>query len=101
MGMIYLGNSTYVDSDDMDDAVYAEFCKHRDNLRRYYEFKDNDSAISKGKIIGVDIPKLIAEAEDFIAIYFLDYDADWRFWNGEKDSKVDKIAYIIANNVEE
>lgn len=55
MSMIYLGNSTYFDTDDLDDWEYSEFCKHRENLRKYYKYKNDDNAILKGKMLGINI----------------------------------------------
>lgn len=95
MSMIYLGNSTYFDTDNLDDLEYSEFCKHRENLRKYYNKKDNSVAISKGKLLGIDIKKIISEAEDFILDNILGMS-----YIG-KDKEFQQAIFNIANNIEE
>lgn len=71
MSMIYIGNGAYLDTDELDNESYADFCKHRANLEKYYKYKDNESAKLKAKMIGVDIDKILDDAKTFLmyAIY--------------------------------
>lgn len=71
MSMVYVGNRTYIDTDELDNEGYAEFCKHMENLEKYYKYKDNESAKIKAKMLGVDIDKILDEARTFLmyAIY--------------------------------
>ena len=102
MSMIYLGNSAYFDTDDLDAWEYSEFCKHRENLRKYYDKKDNINAVLKGNMIGIDIKKLVSEAEDFVAVYLLGHHDAWRNLNSDRVKEdIDNTVYIIANDVEE
>jgi hypothetical protein len=91
MGMIYLGNQTYdkpdgtsyktptyIDSDDLSDEDYYNFCIHRDNLRKFYKLKDNENAITKANMLGINIQKLIEDAEDFVAVNLLYNESNWR-----------------------
>lgn len=95
MAMIYLGNSTYFDTDDLDDLDYSEFCKHRENLRKYYKYKDDDNAILKGKLIGIDIKEIIDKAEEFIFENIL----GMSYTN--KNKEFQQVMFNIANNMEE
>lgn len=95
MAMIYLGNSTYFDTDDLDDLDYSEFCKHRENLMKYYKYKDDDNAILKGKLIGIDIKEIIDKAEEFIFenILGMSYTS--------KNKGFQQVIFNIANDIEE
>lgn len=95
MAMIYLGNSTYFDTDDLDDLDYSEFCKHRENLRKYYKYKDDDNAILKGKLIGIDIKEIIDKAEEFIFENILGMSYT------DKNKEFQQVMFNIANNIEE
>lgn len=95
MAMIYLGNSTYFDTDDLDALDYSEFCKHRENLRKYYKYKDDDNAILKGKLIGIDIKEIIDKAEEFIFENILGMS-----YIGE-NKEFQQVIFNIANNMEE
>lgn len=95
MSMIYLGNSTYFDTDDLDDWEYSEFCKHRENLRKYYKYKNDDNAILKGKMLGINIKEMIDKAEEFIVENILGYS-----YMG-KNNEFQQIIFNIANDIEE
>lgn len=94
MSMIYLGNSTYFDTDDLDDWEYSEFCKHRENLRKYYKYKDDDNAILKGKMLGINIKEMIDKAEEFIVENILGYS-----YMG-KNNEFQQAIFNIANDIE-
>ena len=94
MSMIYLGNSTYFDTDDLDDWEYSEFCKHRENLRKYYKYKDDDNAILKGKMLGINIKEMIDKAEEFIVENILGYS-----YMG-KNNEFQQSIFNIANDIE-
>lgn len=95
MSMIYLGNSTYFDTDDLDDWEYSEFCKHRENLRKYYKYKGDDNAILKGKMLGINIKEMIDKAEEFIFenILGMSYMS--------KNNEFQQVIFNIANDIEE
>lgn len=95
MSMIYLGNSTYFDTDDLDDWEYSEFCKHRENLRKYYKYKNDDNAILKGKMLGINIKEMIDKAEEFIVENILGYS-----YMG-KNNEFQQVIFNIANDIEE
>lgn len=95
MAMIYLGNSTYFDTDDLDDLDYSEFCKHRENLRKYYKYRNDKNAILKGKLIGIDIKEIIDKAEEFIFENILGMS-----YTG-KNKEFQQVMFNIANNIEE
>lgn len=95
MSMIYLGNSTYFDTDDLDDWDYSEFCKHRENLRKYYKYKNDDNAILKGKMLGINIKEMIDKAEEFIVKNILGYS-----YMG-KNNEFQQVIFNIANDIEE
>lgn len=95
MSMIYLGNSTYFDTDDLDDWDYSEFCKHRENLRKYYKYKNDDNAILKGKMLGINIKEMIDKAEEFIVENILGYS-----YMG-KNNEFQQAIFNIANDIEE
>ncbi len=95
MSMIYLGNSTYFDTDDLDDWDYSEFCKHRENLRKYYKYKNDDNAILKGKMLGINIKEMIDKAEEFIVENILGYS-----YMG-KNNEFQQVIFNIANDIEE
>lgn len=95
MSMIYLGNSTYFDTDDLDDCDYSEFCKHRENLRKYYKYKNDDNAILKGKMLGINIKEMIDKAEEFIVENILGYS-----YMG-KNNEFQQVIFNIANDIEE
>ena len=59
MSMIYIGESRYFDTDELSHYLYNEFCKHRDNLQKYYPRKDNINFRAKAKLLGIDIDKII------------------------------------------
>lgn len=94
MSMIYLGNSTYFDTDDLDDWEYSEFCKHRENLRKYYKYKNDDNAILKGKMLGINIKEIIDKAEEFIFENILGMS-----YIGNKE--FEQVIFNIANDIEE
>ena len=95
MSMIYLGNSTYFDTDDLDDWDYSEFCKHRENLRKYYKYKNDDNAILKGNMLGINIKEMIDKAEEFIVENILGYS-----YMG-KNNEFQQVIFNIANDIEE
>lgn len=95
MSMVYLGNSTYFDTDDLDDWDYSEFCKHRENLRKYYKYKNDDNAILKGKMLGINIKEMIDKAEEFIVENILGYS-----YMG-KNNEFQQVIFNIANDIEE
>ena len=102
MAMIYLGNSTYFDTDDLDDLDYSEFCKHRENLRKYYNKRNNESMILKATVLGIDIKEIISKAEDFVATNLLGEFDNWRNrFNIKGIKRVEQAVYIIANDIEE
>lgn len=95
MSMVYLGNSTYFDTDDLDDWEYSEFCKHRENLRKYYKYKGDDNAILKGKMLGINIKEMIDKAEEFIFENILGMS-----YIGE-NKEFQQAIFNIANDIEE
>lgn len=95
MSMIYLGNSTYFDTDDLDNLDYSEFCKHNEHLRKYYKYKDDDNAILKGKMLGINIKEMIDKAEEFIFENILEMS-----YIG-KNKEFQQVIFNIANDIEE
>lgn len=53
-------------------------------------------------MLGIDIKKLVSEAEDFVAVYLLGHHDAWRNLNSDRVKEdIDNTVYIIANDVEE
>ena len=103
MSMIYLGKepdtnyslqSVYFDTDDLDQEGYHEFCKHRDNLRKYYNGQDIPGFKEKAQMIGIDVDSLINDARKFIY--------ETMIWGSEQPKQLLAQALNnIANDVEE
>lgn len=76
MSMIYIGNRTYFDTDLLDNENYADFCKYRDNLRKYYKFWFDSKAKAKAMMIGINIDEIMRETVGFFKELFAGYDLD-------------------------
>ena len=102
MAMIYLGNSRYFDTDDLSNSKFNEFCKHRDNLIKYYNKRKDKNTIKKASLLGIDIKELISDAENFIAINLLGQYVSWKDYGDALVSRDVAIACsAIANGMEE
>lgn len=90
MSMVYLGDGTYIDTDDMSNEDYAEFCEHRKNLEKYYKYKDAESAKLKANMLGININERLDNAGEFL----------WEMLLGT-DTHIQGAMKSIANRVEE
>lgn len=101
--MIYLGRETvdgyalqsvYFDTDDLDQEGYHEFCKHRDNLRKYYNNRNIPGFKEKAQMLGVDIDSDIKSASNFIYRVMI--------YGSERPRQLlEQAMYNIANDIEE
>lgn len=68
--MVYLGQGSYFDTDDLSDAEYSEWCKHKENVEKYFKYRRDKNAELKAQMIGLDIKKLLGAAADFAEEHF-------------------------------
>ncbi len=90
MSMVCIGRGTYLDTDDLSNEGYAEFCEHRKNLEKYYKYRNNESAKLKAKMLGINIDKVLNDAEKFL------HDILWG-----TDINIHNAMRCIAERVEE
>lgn len=76
MSMVYIGNRTYFDTDLLDNKGYADFCKYRDNLRKYFKYWFNNESKAKAMLIGINIDEIMAETSRFFKELFAGYGLD-------------------------
>lgn len=103
MSMIYLGHtivggyalqSVYFDTDDLDQEGYHTFCKHRDNLKKYYNNRNQPGFKEKAQMLGIDIDSDIKNASNFIYENMV---------SGSEQPRqlLEQAMYNIANDIEE
>lgn len=101
--MIYLGRtivdgyalqSVYFDTDDLDQEGYYTFCKHRDNLKKYYNNRNQPRFKEKAQMLGIDIDSDIKNASNFIYENMV---------SGSEQPRqlLEQAMYNIANDIEE
>lgn len=97
MSMVYIGESHYFDTDDFSDFLYNEFCKHRDNLQKYYIRKDDINFRAKTKLLGIDIDKIIDDAMYFVADKILDCFQDYDY--NERPKNINLYTCFYADEI--